>query len=199
MNLFENEFNHNLLPFDGEVYLFGFVFSSNQANSFFEQLLTSIEWKPDTLVMFGKEISTKRKVAWYGDKASVYTYSNSTKSPLPWNPILLEIKKMIEDKTGEQFNACLLNLYHDGTEGMGWHSDDEKELGPEPVIASLSLGATRNFVFKHRKTKQKQGINLESGMLLIMKGRTQQHWQHSLLKATRVKSPRINLTFRTIY
>ena len=118
---------------------------------------------------------------------------------MKWTPELLSLKEIIELKTGEKFNSCLLNLYHNGNEGMGWHSDNEKELGEHPVIASLSLGAARKFLLKHNQTKQKIAIILESGSLLLMKGETQEKWIHSLPKTKIIQKPRINLTFRFIH
>ncbi len=148
--------------------------------------------------MYGKRYITKRKTAWYGDAAFEYSYSNTTKTALPWTPELLEIKNSVEKLTGHSFNSCLLNFYHNGNEGMSWHSDDEPELGENPIIASLSFGAPRKFSFKHKITKETVSVLLEHGSLLVMKGATQAHWLHAIPKSTKVKTPRINLTFRTI-
>jgi alkylated DNA repair dioxygenase AlkB len=117
---------------------------------------------------------------------------------LAWTKELLELKKITEDITGTTFNSCLLNLYHTGEEGMAWHSDDEKSLGKDSAIASLSFGAERKFLLKHKQTKQSISILLESGSLLVMKGATQTNWLHSLPKTTKVTKPRVNLTFRTM-
>lgn len=133
-----------------------------------------------------------------GDRPFDYTYSKSTKTALPWTKELLELKYLIEQKTGETYNSCLLNLYHNGTEGMGWHSDDERELVKNGTIASLSLGAERKFVFKHKTTKETASLVLEHGSLLVMKDVTQTHWLHRLSPTKKVFAPRINLTFRTI-
>lgn len=198
MDLFNNDPQPNLLPHGGDVRYFGKIFDYQKANHFFEQLMNTIEWKNDEAVIFGKLIVTKRKVAWYGDLPFEYTYSNKTKTALPWMPELLELKKTVEKKTGETFNSCLLNLYHDGTEGMAWHSDGEKDLKKDGAIASLSFGATRKFSFKHKQSKETVSVNLEPGSLLIMAGKTQTHWLHRLPPTTYVKTPRINLTFRTI-
>ena len=143
-------------------------------------------------------IVTKRKVAWYGDKPFKYTYSKTTKSALPWTKELLELKDIIEKKTGETFNSCLLNLYHNGEEGMAWHSDGEKDLKKNGAIGSLSFGTDRKFTFKHKATKQIVSILLEKGSLLVMKGTTQTNWLHRLPPTKKIKDPRINLTFRTI-
>lgn len=188
----------NLLPMDGVVHYFGELLTQDRADHYLEVLGNSILWQHDELFMFGRKIITKRKVAWYGDEPYDYTYSKSTKSALPWTPELLELRRIIEQKTGETFNSCLLNLYHEGGEGMGWHSDDEKELKKNGTITSLSMGAERKFVFKHQRTKEKISLNLGHGSLLLMKGATQSHWVHSLPPMKFVKKQRINLTFRTI-
>ncbi len=188
----------NLLPYDGIVQYFGRVISETQADHFFSVLLDTIEWRHDEAIMFGKKITTKRKVAWYGDEPYPYTYSKITKSALPWTPELLKLKQLAENHTGDQYNSCLLNLYHNGEEGMGWHSDDEKELKNHAAIGSFSLGAERKFVFKHKTTKEKVELKLENGSFLVMSGATQHNWLHRLPPTKRIKDPRINLTFRTM-
>lgn len=200
MDLFDdpNEEPRNLLPKDGEVHYYGPLMSSSEADLHFSKLFNTIEWRHDTANIMGKQIVTKRKVAWYGDKAYQYTYSHNTKTALPWTPQLLELKQLIEGKTGDCFNACLLNLYHDGSEGMAWHSDAEKDLKKHGAIASLSLGAERKFSFKHKETKESTSVVLQHGSLLIMKGCTQDHWLHRLPPSTKITYPRISLTFRTI-
>lgn len=199
MNLFGFENRFNLLPYDGEVYYFDNVIIESEANQFLENFYNNIDWKKDELFIYGKHIITKRKVAWYGNKGCNYTYSNSTKTALPWTTELSQLKLIVEEKIQSTFNSCLLNLYHDGNEGMAWHSDDERELGEKPIIASVSLGAERKFVFKHKKSKESVSHVLENGSILLMKGDTQHYWQHSLPKTTKIQEPRINLTFRTIY
>lgn len=191
-------FNQNLLPFDGTVNYYGPMMSFQEATHYFDQLLNTIEWKNDEVFIFGKRIITQRKVAWYANEGLSYTYSSVTKSGLMWTKELLALKTLTEKLTGETFNSCLLNLYHHGDEGMGWHSDDEKELGKNMAIASLSLGAERKFSFKHKESKQTLSVFLENGSLLLMKGETQQKWLHSLPKTKTIMQPRINLTFRTI-
>lgn len=198
MDLFNSLPESNLLPCDGDVRYYGSILDSKSANHYFDQLLKTILWEHDQTVIFGKLIVTKRKVAWYGDEPFNYTYSKTTKSALPWTKELLELKQIIENKSGETFNSCLLNLYHSGEEGMSWHSDDEKDLKKNGAIASLSLGATRKFAFKHKVSKQTVSVVLENGSLLIMKGRTQSNWLHRLPPTKRISTPRINLTFRTI-
>lgn len=199
-SLFPLEFDSqiNLLPKDGTVNYYGKIFDREKSDFYFEQLLKKIEWKNDEAVIFGKKILTRRKVAWYGNEDFEYTYSKTTKKALPWIPELLELKKRIEEKSGETFNSCLLNLYHDGTEGMAYHSDDEKDLKKNGAIGSLSFGAERKFSLKHRGTKEKVELVLEHGSLLVMKGETQSFWLHRLPPTKKIFSPRINLTFRTI-
>ena len=200
MELFEKEINEktNLLPEDGTVNYYGKALSPIEANAYCKTLLKTIEWKNDESIIFGKHIITKRKAAWYGQVNYAYTYSNTTKQALPWTKELLELKKIVEEKTGTKFNSCLLNLYHTGEEGMAWHSDDEKSLEKNTTIASLSLGAERIFFFKHRQTKHAVSLMLGNGSLLVMKDTTQTHWLHSLPKSKKVIKARINLTFRTM-
>jgi len=190
--------SRNLLPKDGIVQYFGRLFSTAVANAYYEQLMQNIEWKNDQAIIYGKLIITKRKVAWYGDTAFDYTYSNTTKLALPWTPALLALKSIIEEKTGEQFNSCLLNLYHNGDEGMAWHSDAEKALKKNGAIGSMSFGAERKFAFKHKESKETVSLILEHGSLLVMKGTTQTNWLHRLPPTKLVSKPRINLTFRMI-
>lgn len=189
---------HNLLPHDGTVHYYGPVMSQCHADQYFEDLLTSVKWKNDEAVIFGKNIITKRKVAWYGEHPFSYTYSKITKTALPWTKDLLALKEIIEQETGECFNSCLLNLYHDGSEGMAWHSDGERDLKKSGAIGSLSLGAERKFSFKHKKTKENISQILQHGSLLVMKDTTQENWLHCLSPTKTIHAPRINLTFRTI-
>ena len=163
------------------------------------QLSKNIQWKNDESVIFGKHYITRRKTAWYGDRAFNYTYSKIKRTALPWTNELLEIKHIVENNESTKFNSCLLNLYHDGDDGMGWHSDNEKELIRDGVIASVSLGAERKFSFKHKKNKEKIDLILGNGSLLVMKEQIQTHWMHQLPKSKKIKEPRINLTFRTIF
>ena len=200
MDLFENEAGQlrNRLPRDGCVKYYGPIMSSADASQHFEGLLKSIEWRNDEAVILGKRITTKRKVAWYGDAPFEYTYSKTTKSALPWTPELLCLKIMAEKESGETFNACLLNFYHNGSEGMAWHSDAEIDLKKNGAIASLSFGVERKFSFKHKQTKESVSMVLQHGSLLIMKDETQRFWLHRLPPTKTVTAPRINLTFRTI-
>lgn len=198
MNLFAPDPTANMLPRDGHVHYYGPVLSPAQARHYYERLQADIPWKGDEVVVAGRRIVTARQVAWYGDAAYRYTYSGTTKTALPWTPELLELKARVEACSGEAFNTCLLNLYASGAEGMAWHSDDEPALARHAPIASLSLGAERKFVFRHKQTREKCSIELEDGSLLVMAGTTQTHWQHCLPKTQKVATPRINLTFRTV-
>lgn len=198
MNLFNSDPQPNLLPFDGIVQYYGKIINNITANVYLNTLLESIEWKNDEAIIYGKHIITKRKVAWYGDREFSYTYSNTTKLALPWTNELMALKQLAEKISGDTFNSCLLNLYHNGEEGMAWHSDDEKSLRLNTSIASLSFGAERKFSLKHKVSKDTVTQVLENGSLLVMKGTTQTNWLHSLPKTKKVNGPRVNLTFRTI-
>ncbi|MFY9795060.1 MAG: alpha-ketoglutarate-dependent dioxygenase AlkB [Candidatus Nitrosopolaris sp.] len=198
MNLFNQDRTNNILPKDGTVHYYPNVLTHDDANRYFDLLLQKIVWENDEVVIFGKHIVAKRKVAWYGDSDYLYTYSNTTKQALVWTKELLELKQIVEKPTETKFNSCLLNLYHSGNEGIGWHSDDEESLEPNSTIASLSLGAQRKFSFKHKQTKQTISLVLEHGSLLIMKDATQTYWLHTLLESKAISGPRINLTFRTM-
>ena len=188
----------NLLPKEGTVNYFGTLMTQKEANDYLNKLLETIAWKNDQAVIFGKLIITKRKVAWYGDIPFKYTYSNTTKEALPWTAELIELKNLAEITTGETYNSCLLNLYHDGNEGMAWHSDGEKDLKKNGAITSMSFGAERKFAFKNKTTKETIQVILQNGSLLVMKDETQTHWLHRLPPTKLVSKPRVNLTFRTI-
>jgi len=188
----------NLLPFDGQADYYGSVMGASAAGLYMQRLLGGIEWRNDEAVIFGRHIVTRRKVAWYGDSDFGYKYSGIVRQALPWTPELMELKRLTEGLTGVAYNSCLLNLYHDGEEGMAWHSDDERELAPGGAIASLSFGAERRFLFRHKASKQIIEQSLAAGSLLVMRGATQDRWVHSLPKMKRVVKPRINLTFRTM-
>lgn len=199
MDLFEQDnINRNLLPYDGTVLYFGSIIALQQANAYFDKLLHSVAWQHDEAIIYGKRIVTKRKVAWYGDDSFSYTYSKTTKHALAWNSVLLELKEIVEQYTGESFNSCLLNLYHDGDEGMAWHSDGESDLKRNGAIASLSFGAERRFAFKHKVTNEKVELFLAHGSLLVMKDTTQTYWLHRLPPSKKIITARINLTFRQI-
>lgn len=200
MNLFDNttEGPQKILSKDGVVEYYGKLFTKQEADHYLDILLHTIEWKNDQAIIYGKLLITKRKVAWYGDTNFEYTYSNTTKKALPWTTELLELKSIVEAKTGEKFNSCLLNLYHNGNEGMTWHSDAEKDLKKDGAIGSLSFGAERKFAFKHKGTKETVSLILEHGSLLVMRGTTQTNWLHRLPPTKLITKPRVNLTFRTI-
>jgi alkylated DNA repair dioxygenase AlkB len=186
----------NLLPYDGIVTYHPSILTPDTAAEYFNRLFTSIEWKHDETVIMGKRIVTKRKVAWYADSPYEYAYSGTTKTALPWTDDLMDLRRLAEEASRAQFNSCLLNLYHNGNEGLGWHSDNEDSLVKNAAIAAISLGAERRFDLMHKKTKQKVSIMLENGSLLAMKGPTQSLWIHSLPKSSKVVEPRISLTFR---
>ena len=188
----------NLIPYDGELFYVNNCIDLQQADIYFEKLSTQIEWERDEFLMYGKRIISKRKVAWYGSKEFDYAYSGIHRKAKPWTKELLALKGIIEKESSDTFNSCLLNLYHDGLEGMGWHSDNEKELEPGATIASLSLGSARKFSFKHKESKETISLTLENGSLLLMKGSIQKHWLHQLPKSKKINSPRINLTYRSI-
>lgn len=198
MELFDIDSTINLLPKDGTVNYYGKIFNQKEANHYLEVLLKTIKWRNDEAIIFGKKIITKREVAWYAQEPFEYTYSKTTKRALSWTKELLDLKTFVEQKTGDKFNSCLLNLYHDGGEGMAWHSDGEEDLKKDGTIASLSFGAERKFSFKHKDTKEKINLVLKHGSLLAMKDTTQSNWLHRLPPTKLVTKPRVNLTFRTI-
>jgi len=200
MDLFNDEADStvNVLPKDGIVNYYGSILPLPEASHYLQRLLAVVPWRPDEAFIFGKHYITKRKVAWYADEPYEYRYSNISKRALEWIPELLELRARVMQYTGERFNSCLLNLYPTGNEGMAWHSDDEKDLKKDGAIASLSLGATRKFAFRHKQTKETVSVMLPHGSLLVMKGTTQTYWLHRLPPTKRVTQPRINLTFRTM-
>jgi alkylated DNA repair dioxygenase AlkB len=198
MNLFNQHTINNLIHKEGTVNYYPNMLTHDEASRYFDLLLQKIVWENDEIIIFGKHIVTKRKVAWYGDSDYLYTYSNITKQALAWTKELLELKEIVEKLTETKFNSCLLNLYHSGNEGIGWHSDNEESIEQNSTIASLSLGAQRKFLFRHKQTKQTISLVLEHGSLLIMKDATQTYWVHSLPKSKSIAGPRINLTFRTM-
>jgi len=189
-----NQENINLLPCDGELrYYRGF-----EESDLFEILRSSINWRQDSITVYGKTHPQPRLTCWFGDRA--YSYSGITMHPDPWNPHLLKLKKKIEATTGHKFNSLLVNFYRDGSDHVSWHADDERELGPNPAIASLSFGETRRFQLRHRFKKDLETItlDLETGSLLLMSGSIQRHWVHRIAKTAKPLGGRINLTFREI-
>lgn len=202
MDLFSNQNLQRkiiLLDENCEAYVFGDFFTSDESLNFFQNLLAKTRWHQDEIHIYGKLVKTPRLSAWYADEGKSYAYSNIVLNPLPWFDELQQIKERVEAETGSKFNSVLLNLYRNGEDSMGWHRDNEPELGINPDIASVSFGATRIFKLRPYKTKTPvKNIELNSGSFLMMKGRTQHFWEHSVPKTKRVNSPRINLTFRTI-
>lgn len=196
----------NLLPYDGQVNDLGVVI--NEANALYENLLNELPWQSDIVTLFGKTHVTTRQIVWMGDNDVSYHYSGQTRRAIPWTKQMLHVKRHIEQQLSSSginvdFNSCLLNHYPSGEDGMGYHADDEKELGAQPIIASLSLGARRKFVFKHKTIRQKNKpvkveLYLESGQLIVMHGDTQDFWKHTITKTKTVTSGRISLTFRKV-
>ena len=201
-DLFAPKPTDNLLPYDGQVNDLGIVI--DYPSPLFYNLVTELPWQEDIVTLFGKTHVTTRQIVWMGDSDIDYQYSGHTRQTIPWTDTVFHVKHHIEQKLLDlgidaNFNSCLLNYYPSGEDGMGYHADDERELGEQPVIASLSLGATRKFVFKHKKTQDKVELYLESGQLIVMHGDTQSFWKHSITKTKKVATGRISLTFRQIY
>ena len=188
------------MPSTEQLQYHPLLFDPKEQSLLMNALQEEIPWKQEHIKLFGKTHPTPRLTAWHGDTHCVYKYSGVVNQPFPWTPSLLIIKTRIESlSNGTTFNCVLLNFYRDGSDKMGWHSDDEKELGPNPSIASVSFGATRRFDFKHKtEAHNKFSIQLESGSLLLMQGDMQHHWLHQIPAQKRIQEPRINLTFRYI-
>lgn len=184
---------------DAEIVMYCNFFNESESNSIFTDLYKNVQWEQENILLYGKKFALPRLTAWYGDQGKTYTYSKIRMNPNPWTPSLKYIKSQIEDICGEKFNSVLLNLYRDGSDSIAWHSDDEKELGENPKIASLSFGETRSFMLRHKFKKElKLSFKLTHGSLLIMGGTTQHYWQHQIPKTRSSSKPRINLTFRKI-
>ena len=201
-DIFAPKLTDNLLPYDGLVNDLGIVI--DYPSPLFYNLVTELPWQEDIVTLFGKTHVTTRQIVWMGDSDIDYQYSGHTRQTIPWKDTVFHVKHHIEQKLLDlgidaNFNSCLLNYYPSGEDGMGYHADDEKELGEQSIIASLSLGATRKFVFKHKKTQDKVELYLESGQLIVMHGETQNFWKHSITKTKKVTTGRISLTFRQIY
>ena len=197
-NLFDEEPIHLNLP-DAEFIYYPNFISKEKADLLFETLLSEIPWQHDEITIFGKKIAQPRLTSLYGNDGKSYGYSNIIMQPHPFNSTLMFIKEEIENKVKEHFTTVLLNLYRNEKDSNGWHADNEKELGCDPVIASLSLGEERIFQIKHNRNKEvKQSITLQHGSLLVMKNGAQIHYKHQIPKASKSKKPRINLTFRNI-
>lgn len=185
--------------FEGEAWLWPEAFAPEEAARLFDALRDGIGWRQEEILIFGRRRPVPRLVAWHGDPGAGYRYSGTDHRPEPWTPALERIRDRVSELSGTEFNAVLLNLYRDGRDGMGWHSDDEPELGRDPVIASVSLGATRRFCLRHRRHKDhKLALDLPHGSLLVMGGATQHRWVHALPKTRRPVGERINLTLRKV-
>jgi alkylated DNA repair dioxygenase AlkB len=190
--------NSNLLPFDGEVYLFESFFDKKESDELFEKLRKECSWKQESMKMYGKEILFPRLTAWYANEGKTYTYSGLKNTPEPLPPLIENLKLKCETRTDVKFDSALVNYYRSGNDSMGWHADNEPELGKNPVIASLTFGASRKFQFKHRTIPNSiQNVILHHGSLLIMSGATQHYWLHQLPKV-KESGERINITFRKI-
>lgn len=201
-NLYPLFSQHGLENFDlpdADIRLYHEFFNVEESARLFARLESEIVWQQDQIRMFGKQMLIPRLNAWYGDADKSYTYSGIHLKPHPWNEDLLWIKDRIEKETGLTFTSVLLNLYRSGNDSMGWHADDEPELGPNPNIASVSFGASRMFQMRHVSKKIRTKIPLDNGSLLLMQGSTQHYWQHQIPKTSKVLDSRINLTFRSIY
>jgi len=185
---------------DGTLLIARHFILPEKASAYFQLLFQNIEWRQEEIVVFGKKNLEPRLTAWYANQGTHYAYSNKILQPKDWSSELIDLKSQIEEiLPGKSFNSVLLNLYRDGNDRMGWHSDNEKELGPDPCIASLSFGATRYFDLKHKQDKTKRfRFELSSGMLLVMSGSLQEYWLHQVPQQKKVKEPRINLTFREV-
>lgn len=189
-----------VLPLGGADLLLWRDFLATDASALLERLIAETPWKSEHITVWGKTYPQPRLVAWYGDADAVYTYSGMRMEPQPFTPLLTGLKSEVEAQCDAQFNSVLLNYYRGERDSMGLHADDEPELGPEPVIASLSLGEERRFYFRHKRDKSQQGLSLRlpSGSLLLMRGATQANWKHGIPKESKACGPRVNLTFRRI-
>ncbi len=198
MDLFSAEKQHFKLPNAELIYVPNFL-SSEESDYYFETINTETNWQHDNIKVFGKTYKQPRLTALFGESNQPYSYSNITMHPKPLTPTLQSIKVRVEKISDYKFNTLLINLYRNGNDSNGWHADNEKELGKNPIIASVSFGEERPFHFKHRKLKdQRHKLNLEHGSLLVMKGEMQHFWIHQIAKTKRKIQPRINLTFRKI-
>lgn len=187
-----------LVDRDGRASLVEGFYPAEVAQALFETLLAELAWESEEIVFFGKRVLVPRLICWYGDAAAVYRYSGVEHEPKPWTPTLQKIREDVSQTCGVAFNSVLGNLYRDGNDSMGWHADNEPELGPKPVVASLSFGATRLFKLRHNRSRETVDATLQNGSLLIMSGTLQSHWRHAVPKTKMTVEPRINLTFRRI-
>jgi len=183
---------------NGEYLFYPNFFSKAESDLYLQNLKENIDWKQESMNMYGKQVNFPRLTAWYGDNDKPYSFSGITLQPNFWTKELLQIKDKIESLSNVQFNSVLLNRYRSGNDSISWHTDAEKELGENPVIASVNFGATRRFQLRHIETKEKIEIELTHGSLLIMQGELQHFWQHQVPKTKKAVNERINLTFRVI-
>lgn len=198
MDLFSTEKQHLKLP-NAELIYIPHLFSKQESDAFFKSIKSETNWQHDDITIFGRTYKQPRLTALFATSTLSYKYSNITMDALPFSPTLLEIKNRVESISNQEFNSVLINLYRDGNDSNSWHADNEKELGINPIIASVSFGAERPFHFKHQQLKnERHKINLEHGSLLIMKGEMQHYWKHQIAKTKKTVESRINLTFRTI-
>lgn len=175
------------------------LFTVKESQAYLQTFINTIAWEQRTITMYGKSMMTPRLTAWYGDTGKNYAYSGNKFNPHPWTTELLEIKKRIEPLAGVTFNSVLLNYYRNGNDSVAWHSDNETELGLQPIIASVTFGQVRSFDIRHKQNHgEKYSVRLENGSLLLMKGNLQQHWEHRIAKSAGIMQPRVNLTFRII-
>lgn len=188
----------NILPADGELYLIKGFYQEDEAHQLFTLLLDTLAWQQEQIFLYGRWIKVPRLMCWYGDKNAEYQYSGVNHQPLAWTEPLLSVKQKIQSFYPSAFNSVMANLYRNGADSMGCHADDEKELGLNPVIASLSLGESRLLKFRHQKSKGVLDVVLSHGDLLLMAGDVQHHWRHELPKTKKIKAERINLTFRQV-
>jgi len=185
---------------NGALVYYPQFFNTVESDDFMQKLTATIDWKQEAMKIYGKSVLFPRLMAWHGDAGTSYGFSGNTFPPAPWTPLLLQIRDRITPVSGHAYNSVLLNLYRSGNDSMGWHADDEPELGPQPVIASVNFGATRRFLLRYKSDhNRKYELSLQHGSLLIMKGTLQEYWEHQVPKTTKVSTERINLTFRFIH
>jgi len=189
-----------LVPHADFCYVANFL-PAKTASLFMGRLWQELQWSQQDIMLFGRRVQQPRLTSWYGDPEAHYSYSGLQLNPLPWHPDLLELRSFLREKTGYDFNSVLANAYRDGRDSMGWHADDEKELGPNPLIASLNLGASRRFLLREKRGNHSKPVSLqlEHGSLLVMQAESQSRYLHSLPKTAKAVGLRINLTFRRVF
>ncbi|MBK59827.1 MAG: alpha-ketoglutarate-dependent dioxygenase AlkB [Pseudomonas sp.] len=184
---------------DADLRYFPRWVDADLADGWLSEISAKTSWSQPQIKLYGRSIAVPRLVAWYGDADAHYRYSGFTHEPLAWTPLLADIRQRVQQQVGQRLNGVLLNYYRDGQDAMGWHSDDERELGQQPLVVSLNLGATRRFDFRRKGASRiEYSISLEHGSLLVMSGLTQHYWQHQIARTRKVRAPRLNLTFRQI-